>query len=161
MPDCTTSGNAGAAPGDCPLLGTWRLHAMYRNTEDGRRPPGAGWENAVGYLTYTPDGRMFALLSRLGKAPIGYPDMNDAGRAAAHKAMVAYTGRFDFRGDHVVHHVDIAWIPDWEDGDQRREVALDGDRLTLTTPHGRRPDGSMASFSLEWRRVEGGAARPP
>ncbi len=139
----------------CPLIGTWELAGMYRNTESGERaPPREGWENGKGYITYTPDGRMFAVLSKQAKPPIGYPDVDDAKRIDAHKSMVAYTGRYDFKGDHVLHKVDICWIPDWEGGDQRREVALDGNRLTLTTPHGRRPDGSMSSFSLEWQRVK-------
>ena len=138
----------------CPLIGTWQLVAMYRNLESGNRaPPSQGWEDAKGFLTYTADGRMFALLSRRDKAPIDYPNIDDAKRIDAHKSMAAYTGLYDFHGDHVLHHVDIAWIPDWEGDDQRREVALDGDMLTLTTPHGRRPDGSMASFSIEWQRV--------
>lgn len=137
-----------------PLTGTWELVAIYRNGEDGgRKPPGPGWENAIGYLGYTADGRMFAHLSLRDKPPIGYPDIDDQKRIAAHKSMVSYTGTYDFHGDHVLHHVDIAWIPDWEGDDQRREVTLDGDRLTLTTPFGRRPDGSMGSFSLEWRRI--------
>ena len=138
----------------CPLIGTWRLVGMYKNVEGGgREPPAAGWRDGKGYLIYTPDGRMFGMLSERVRAPIGYPDIDDAKRIDAHKSMVAYTGRYDFRGDHVLHHVDLSWIPDWEGGDQRREVSLDGDRLTLTTPHGRRPAGSMASFSLEWQRI--------
>lgn len=137
----------------CPLVGTWRLRGMYRNTDGGREPPGGGWDAATGFLAYTADGRMFGLIGRAGRTPIGWPDIDDDKRAGAHKAMVAYTGQYEFHGDHVVHHVDIAWIPDWEGGEQRREVALDGNRLTLTTPRGRRPDGSIASFSLEWERV--------
>lgn len=137
-----------------PLIGTWELVAMYRNLDGGNREPASqGWEHAKGFLTYTAEGRMFALLSKRDKAPIGYPDIEDAKRVDAHKSMVAYTGLYSFHGDHVLHHVDICWIPDWEGADQRREVTLDGDSLTLTTPHGRRPDGSMASFSLQWRRV--------
>ena len=138
----------------CPLMGTWKLRGMFKNLDGGgREPASGGWEDATGYLTYTPDGRMIGILSRSGKQPIGYPDIDDAKRIDAHKGIVAYTGLFDFHNDHVIHHVDIAWIPEWEGHDQRREVALDGDRLTLTTPYGRRPDGSMASFSLEWQRV--------
>ena len=137
-----------------PLLGNWELVSMWSNGEnDERIPPAEGWENAKGYVTYTDGGRMFALLSKCDKAPVDYPNTVDAKRIDAHKSMVAYTGLYDFYGDYVLHHVDICWIPDWEGADQRREVKLDGDRLTLTTPYGRRPDGSMASFSLEWRRV--------
>ena len=143
-----------AAQGECPLTGTWQLKGMFKILDDGgREPASGGWVDATGYLTYTPDGRMFAILSRRDKAPIGYPDIDDTKRIDAHKGMVAYTGTFDFHGDHVMHHVDICWIPEWQGDDQRREVALDGDRLTLTTPFGRRPDGSMARFSLEWQRV--------
>jgi hypothetical protein len=138
----------------CPLIGTWQLLGMYKNTEGGGRvPPAAGWQNGKGFLVYTPDGRMFGMLAERERAAIGYPDIDDNKRIGAHKSMVAYTGRYDFFGDHVLHHVDIAWIPEWEGNDQRREVTLDGDRLTLTTPFGRRPDGSMASFSLEWQRA--------
>ena len=137
----------------CPLIGTWRLMGMYKKPEaGGREPPSQGWEQARGFLTYTPEGRMFALLSRPDRGAIGYPDIDDAKRIGAHKSMVAYTGRYEFKGDYVLHHVDIAWIPEWENNPQRREVDLAGEKLTLTTPFGRRPDGSMASFALEWRR---------
>lgn len=143
------------APHDpTPLLGTWELVKMWSNGEGGvRNPPSAGWEDAKGYVTYTAGGRMFALLSKRDKAPVDYPDTDDTKRIDAHKSMVAYTGLYDFYGDYVLHHVDICWIPDWEGADQRREVNLDGDVLTLTTPFGRRPDGSMASFSIEWRKI--------
>ena len=137
----------------CPLIGTWRLLGMYKKTDDGgREPPGPGWERAQGFLTYTPEGRMFALLGRADRAEIGFPDIDDAKRIDAHKSMAAYTGKYEFLGDHVLHHVDVAWIPDWQNKPQRREVELAGDRLTLTTPFGRRPDGSMASYVVEWQR---------
>lgn len=142
------------AQASCPLIGTWSLVSVHRNAEDGtRQAPGPGWEKAIGYVGYTADGRMFAHLSLTNKAPIGYPDIDDQKRIEAHKSMVSYTGTYDYYGDHVLHHVDIAWIPDWEGKDQRREVTLDGDSLTLTTPFGRRPDGSMGSFSLQWQRI--------
>ena len=115
-----------------PLLGTWELVGMWSNGENGvRNPPSAGWEDAKGYVTYTADGRMFALLSKRNKTPVDYPDTDDTKRIEAHKSMVAYTGLYDFYGDHVLHHVDICWIPDWEGADQRREVSLDGEAEPL------------------------------
>ena len=138
----------------CPLIGTWRLKGAARLDDDGNRhPPSAGWDAPTGYLIYTPDGRMMAILSTGARDAIGYPDIDDAKRAGAHKSMVAYTGEYEFHGDHVLHHVDIAWIPDWQGDIQKRFVDLDGDRLTLTTPFGRRPDGSMARFELQWERA--------
>ena len=138
----------------CPLIGTWRLKGAARLDDDGNRhPPSAGWDAPSGYLIYTPDGRMMAILSTGARDAIGYPDIDDAKRIGAHKSMVAYTGMYEFHGDHVLHHVDIAWIPDWQGDIQKRFVDLDGDRLTLTTPFGRRPDGSMARFELQWERA--------
>jgi hypothetical protein len=138
----------------CPLIGTWRLKGAARLDDDGNRhQPSAGWDAPSGYLIYTPDGRMMAILSTGARDAIGYPDIDDAKRIGAHKSMVAYTGMYEFHGDHVLHHVDIAWIPDWQGDIQKRFVDLDGDRLTLTTPFGRRPDGSMARFELQWERA--------
>ncbi len=138
----------------CPLIGTWRLTDVARLDDDGNRhPPSAGWDAPSGYLIYTPEGRMMAILSTGARDAIGYPDIDDTKRIAAHKSMVAYTGEYEFHGDHVLHHVDIAWIPDWQGDTQKRFVELAGDRLTLTTPFGRRPDGSMARFQLAWERA--------
>ena len=136
------------------LVGTWRLETIFKLDEAGtRRPPGAGWDRPSGYLIYTPEGRMMALLSTRTRAAIGYPDVVDEARVDAHKTMVAYTGTYEFKGEYVLHHVDIAWIPDWEGSTQKRFVNLDGARMVLTTPFGRRPDGDMARFQLEWERV--------
>lgn len=138
----------------CPLIGTWRLTDVARlDDSGGRHPPSAGWDAPSGYLIYTPEGRMMAILSTGARDAIGYPDIDDNKRIGAHKSMVAYTGKYEFHGDHVLHHVDIAWIPDWQGDTQKRYVELAGDRLTLTTPFGRRPDGSMARFELAWERA--------
>lgn len=138
----------------CPLIGTWRLTDVARlDDSGGRHPPSAGWDAPSGYLIYTPEGRMMAILSTGARDAIGYPDIDDNKRIGAHKSMVAYTGKYEFHGDHVLHHVDIAWIPDWQGDTQKRYVELAGDRLTLTTPFGRRPDGSMARFQLAWERA--------
>lgn len=138
----------------CPLIGTWRLTDVARlDDSGGRHPPSAGWDAPSGYLIYTPEGRMMAILSTGARDAIGYPDIDDTKRIGAHKSMVAYTGKYEFHGDHVLHHVDIAWIPDWQGDTQKRYVELAGDRLTLTTPFGRRPDGSMARFELAWERA--------
>ena len=72
----------------CPLMGTWKLRGMFKNLDGGgREPASGGWEDATGYLTYTPDGRMIGILSRSGKQPIGYPDIDDAKRIDAHKGL--------------------------------------------------------------------------
>jgi hypothetical protein len=46
---------------------------------------------------------------------------------------VSYCGRYEFRGDTVIHHVELSLFPNWVSVDQERLVELEGNRLTLST----------------------------
>ncbi len=48
------------------------------------------------------------------------------------EGFVAYAGRYSFRGDRVIHHVELSLFPNWVGTDQQRWVELAGDRLTLS-----------------------------
>ena len=141
--------------GDDEIVGTWKLLSMVKLGETGEvQPIDLGWDEAAGFIIYTPEERMMVFIGAAGREPLGYPDVTDAERAMAHKTMAAYTGTYEFHGDHVVHHIDHAWLPDWEGKPRRREAKLDGDRITLTTPLAKRADGTMARYELIWQRVQ-------
>ena len=73
----------------------------------------------------------------------------------AMKSMIAYAGRYEFRGDHVLHHVTLSSFPNWVGTSQKRHVRLDGDRMTLSTDpiaH----QGREVTASLVWERVPEG-----
>jgi hypothetical protein len=46
---------------------------------------------------------------------------------------MAYCGRYEVHGDHVVHHIEQSLFPNWVGTSQKRFIELEGDRLTLTT----------------------------
>jgi Lipocalin-like domain len=46
---------------------------------------------------------------------------------------VSYSGRYEFRGDSVIHHVELSLFPNWSGVDQERLVEVTGNRLTLRT----------------------------
>ena len=58
---------------------------------------------------------------------------SDAHRAALHKSMLAYTGRYRVEGDEFVTTVDVSWNEAWNGTEQRRKFRLEGDMLKIET----------------------------
>ena len=56
---------------------------------------------------------------------------SDAHRAALHKSMLAYTGRYRVEGEEFVTTVDASWNEAWNGTEQRRKFRLEGDRLII------------------------------
>jgi hypothetical protein len=52
----------------------------------------------------------------------------------------------------VVHHVEIASVPNWVGTDQVRDVKLEGDRLTLSTSN--MLGGERRLVELVWQRLK-------
>ena len=137
-----------------PLLGTWRLVELASRGADGDVDYLLG-PDAVGYITYTADGRMSVSIMSAGRARFASEDI--AGGTTAEKATIAdtylsYCGPYEIRGNTVVHHVEISAYPNWIGADQVRTFALEGNRLSLTTPPLLR-NGVMRTSHLSWERV--------
>jgi hypothetical protein len=54
-------------------------------------------------------------------------------RAQAAGTYVSYCGRYEFRGDIVVHRVELSLFPNWIGVEQERLVEVTGNRLILST----------------------------
>lgn len=77
------------------LIGAWRLVGTWREeVASGRRVELFG-SSPRGLVIYTPSGHMSAIIT--ASQPPSTAD--DAGRAAVHKTMVAYSGRYEVVGD--------------------------------------------------------------
>ena len=73
-------------------------------------------------------------------------------KAQAAGTYVSYCGRYEFRGDTVVHHVELSLFPNWIGVEQERLVEVTGDRLILST----RPlllGGAQRTAHLIWEAV--------
>ena len=117
------------------VVGTWRLELWETRTADGdvRHPLG---RDAVGYLTYTPDGYVFVAMMRAGRPPYETSDLlggTTAERAEAAAGYVTYCGRYALRDGRVIHRIELSLFPNWVGLDQVRFAELDGDTLTITT----------------------------
>jgi len=134
-----------------PLVGAWRLVAMEYRHADGRVRYPYG-RDATGYIIYTAGGRMSATLMGGDRARFDTEYRRGEGgaaKAAAFESYLSYTGRYEFLGDRVVHHVEVALIPDWVGNTLVRLAAFEGDRLILSTE----PDGEGRVTVITWERV--------
>jgi Lipocalin-like domain len=112
------------------LNGVWRLVSAQVRMEDTGETVDVHGPDPVGYAIFEPGGRVMFLITPAGRARA----RDDAAAAAHLRGMTAYTGRYRIEGDQVVTAVDAAWLPGWENSEQRRYFELAGDTLTLKTP---------------------------
>jgi len=121
---------------DNSIIGTWKLVSAVLTTLDGATRKLLG-DNPSGFLTYTGDGRMTAIVASSGRQPLSVPDpaaAPAAEQAEAFATFTAYAGRYTLHGDRVIHHVEVSLFQNWEGTDQIRFAKLHGTRLTLTAP---------------------------
>jgi lipocalin-like protein len=142
------------------LIGGWRLRRWVAIDAAGNEvfPMGS---TATGYLAYTADGTMVAMMGSGDRPPFASDDVtggSDIERAGAFASFIAYAGRYEVTADTVIHHVEASLFPNWIGTRQHREWQLDPDGRELTlTARGIRQGGETRTHRLSWERVsEGG-----
>lgn len=123
----TGSGPVAASPA---VVGTWCLVSYeVEVASTGERFPAMG-DHPAGYTIFSPEGRVWFMLTGDGRQP------GDSDREMAQllETLIAYTGRYRIEGDDWVTAVDVAWNPAWVGTEQRRQFAIEGDRLQVLTP---------------------------
>jgi hypothetical protein len=107
-------------------------------------------------IMYSADGFMGVVNTPRERASVAekMPRMDLDGVSAEERAnaafgVVAYVGRFEVKGDTVLHTIDAALNPNLVGTTQLRHVTLKGDDLTLSAP----PDAKGNSFRIHWRRA--------
>jgi hypothetical protein len=112
-------------------------------------------EHPNGYLSYSADGRMYAIITAESRVKPDAANPTDEQRVNLHKTMIAYAGTYRVEADKVIHRVDISWNEARTGTDQIRFFKLDGNVLTITTPSFRSAqDGSEGHSALIWEKVK-------
>jgi len=113
------------------LLGVWKLVSWEREIiETGKRNPHPNLgKNATGYLIFTSEGRMMALITGEGRLGLTGDALN--------VSMYAYSGKYELKDDKWITKVDAAWNPGWVGTNQMRSFKFDADRLVVITGTGR------------------------
>jgi hypothetical protein len=140
------------------LVGAWELLSIRETLPDGseRHRPEFGRDPA-GLLIYTPSGRVSVHFMRRDRS--AWADEESASeteRADALTGYGGYAGRFTVGEENgrgfVLHHVQVAVIPNRVGRDLKRYCSFEEDRLTLQ-PEPVERDGLVLRRSLTWRRV--------
>jgi|SRR5215469_3190725 len=137
------------------IVGTWKLQSFTTEYLDNGQivePYGA---HPTGYLSYTSDRRMSAIIVREGRnAPAGVV-ATDAEKIALFDGGAAYAGTYTIDADTVRHHVDISWNQAWTGTTQARQFKIVGHTLQIRSLPDKNPlDGRLSSSKLLWTKIE-------
>jgi Lipocalin-like domain len=137
------------------LYGTWRLASWtieVMGTGEEFRQFG---DDPPGFIHFTPEGRMFAVLTTPGRKPV----KTETDQIAAFSSLIAYTGRYRIEGDKLITTVDVSADPAAVGTDLVRFFDLQGDNLEIKTapflstkPSLGLGNKQLQSF-LSWKRV--------
>ena len=142
---------------DNKLVGTWKLVSASSTTSKGEPIETPYGLDPVGFLTYTADGRVTALISYGGRKTLSGTGGTLEEQAEAFKTFLAYAGRYKLGGDKVTHTIEISSIQNYVDRDLVRCVQFQGDRIILTTPP-TLVNGKVQTVELIWQRVPIGSS---
>jgi hypothetical protein len=109
-----------------PLVGNWKLVSWQVIAEDGT-PHDVFGASPSGYLVLTPEGRSIVITTAAGRKG----GMGDVDRAALHKTMLAYSGRYRVEGSDFITSVEVSWNEEWNGTEQRRHYRIEGDKLFI------------------------------
>jgi len=133
------------------LVGTWKLVSASSTTSAGERSETPYGQSPVGFLTYTADGRITAMISYDGRKSLTSGGTVEE-QAEAFKTFLAYAGRYTRSGDTITHSVEISSIQAYVGKDLIRTVTFHGDQITLVTPP-TPMNGKIRTFELIWERL--------
>ena len=126
------------------LVGNWKLVSWQVVTGDeakdlfGKKPKG--------YMILTREGRAMTVTTAESRVS----GESEADRAALHKSMLAYTGKYRIDGNEFITTVDASWNEGWNGTEQRRRFRLDGDKLYIESA----PAPSITSpGKVDFRRI--------
>ena len=114
------------------LIGSWRLLSFELRSPDGQVSYPFGKE-VTGYVFYNEQGYMSAAFMGADRARPDSDDLAEVAKGVNFDAFNAYCGRFEVRGNRIVHFVEVSSLPMWTGTEQERIFEIQGDRLVLET----------------------------
>ncbi|MGE0769053.1 MAG: lipocalin-like domain-containing protein [Hyphomicrobiaceae bacterium] len=132
------------------VVGNWKLIAFETVLDDEPAPQHLFGNSPSGFMILTVEGRMIAIITADGRTS----GTSDAERAALHKSMLAYSGKYRVEGSEFITIVDTSWNELWNGTEQRRKFDLQGGKLKIETvpaPMSNFP-GKSGYSRLVWER---------
>lgn len=136
------------------LIGHWSLVSFIEQHHGGPWRDALG-PNAKGCISYWPTGHMQVLIGALDRPRFRgeWDAIAAADKARCLDRMVAYAGRFSVAEDHVLHHVDVCWIPNWEGRDLVRLASFPTPKRLLLRTKAATDGRSRPMQEVLWERA--------
>jgi hypothetical protein len=145
-------GNVPARGATESVVGAWSLVSFDIDEGKSAEKPRFG-PNPVGYLIYSADQRMAAVLGGTHRpqlrAQAGAPS-SETQCTESLLNFLAYAGRYEIRGDRVFHHVEVSVFTNLIGTTLERQFKISGDTLTIRTLP---PEIWGSSNVLVWKRA--------
>jgi Lipocalin-like domain len=108
------------------LIGTWKL-VSWQVIVENEPPQNVFGSHPKGFLILTREGRSMVVTTAENRRR----GMAEAERAALHKSMLAYSGKYRIEGSDFITLVDVSWNEEWNGTEQRRHFRIEGDKLFI------------------------------
>src|SRR5216683_7465228 len=108
------------------LIGTWKL-VSWQVIVENEPPQNVFGSHPKGFLILTREG--FSIVP--ATAENRRKGMGDGERAALHKSMLSYSGKYRVEGNDLITVVDVSWNEEWNGTEQRRHFSIEGDKLFI------------------------------
>jgi hypothetical protein len=134
------------------VVGAWSLVSFDVDDGKGKAEPRFG-PDPVGYLIYSADARMAAVLAGTHRPELKSPSGSAASeeqRTNALRNCLAYAGRYEVRGDRVFHHVEVSIFTNLMGTTLERQFKIEDGRLIIRTLP---PEIWGTSNVLVWQRA--------
>jgi Lipocalin-like domain len=141
---------------DDRLVGTWSLVSASSATSTGERNETPYGANPVGFLTYSREGRVTALISYDGRKTLSFGGGTLEEQAEAFKTFLAYAGRYRLIRDTVTHYIEVSSIQSYVNKELVRSIKFNDNQIVLVTPP-TRVNGKIQTVELTWQRLPVGA----
>ena len=113
------------------LIGVWKLISW--QVVVGKEPPRYEFgAHPKGFLIFTREGRSMVLTTSENRRG----GMSDSDRAALHKSMLSYSGKYRVQANDLIIRVDLSWNEEWNGTEQRRTFRLESNRLFIESAPG-------------------------
>src|SRR5258708_34899421 len=124
---CLVAQPSFGADDSAKVLGTWKLVSQEVEVQaTGQKEPAMG-EKPTGYALFTPDGRVFFILTGEARKPA----KTDQERADLLSRLVAYTGAYRVAGDKWPTKVELSWNPERVSTEDTPSCELRDDRFEV------------------------------
>jgi len=131
--------SATATANDASIVGTWKFQSFFREViATGERQNEFG-ERPSGYISYQPDGRMFAMLVGDNRIKPSGAFPTDEEKLKLFGTLIAYSGTYVVDGDKITHKIDVSWNQKWTGTDEVRFYKIEDRTLTITTAVNKNP----------------------